>query len=30
MNGEVRLWLLPQSARGEEAVPPFVTPPFLV
>jgi hypothetical protein len=30
MTGEVRLWLLPQSARGEEAVPPFVTPPFVV
>ncbi len=30
MAGEVRLWLLPQSGRGEEAVPPFVTPPFLV
>ena len=30
MRGEVRLWLLPQSGRDEDAVPPFVTPPFLV
>jgi hypothetical protein len=31
MRGEVRLWLLPQGARGEDAsAPPFVTPPFLV
>jgi hypothetical protein len=30
MTGEVRLWLLPQGALREEAVPPFVTPPFLV
>jgi hypothetical protein len=30
MTGEVRLWLLPQSSRGEASVPPFVTPPFLV
>lgn len=31
MTGEVRLWLLPQAPRsGEDAVPPFVTPPFLV
>ena len=30
MTGEVRLWLLPQNARGAEVVPPFVTPPFLV
>jgi hypothetical protein len=29
MTGEVRLWLLPQ-ATGEDAVPPFVTPPFLI
>jgi hypothetical protein len=30
-RGEVRLWLLPQTARrGGDAVPPFVTPPFLV
>ena len=27
MQGEVRLWLLPQ---GDDAAPPFVTPPFLV
>jgi hypothetical protein len=30
MRGEVRLWLLPQSRSGDEPVPPFVTPPFLV
>ncbi len=30
MGGEVRLWLLPQTSRGEDAVPPFVTPPFVV
>jgi hypothetical protein len=30
MSGEVRLWLLPQHGRGDPAVPPFVTPPFLV
>jgi len=30
MGGEVRLWLLPQTGRGTESVPPFVTPPFLV
>jgi hypothetical protein len=31
MRGEVRLWLLPQGARGADAsAPPFVTPPFLV
>jgi hypothetical protein len=30
MTGEVRLWLLPQSGRDEQAVPPFVTPSFLV
>ena len=30
MTGEVRLWLLPQSGRDEDTVPPFVTPPFLV
>jgi hypothetical protein len=30
MRGEVRLWLLPQSARDEQSVPPFVTPAFLV
>jgi hypothetical protein len=30
MSGEVRLWLLPQTGRDEQAVPPFVTPPFLV
>ena len=30
MSGEVRLWLLPQSGRDEDTVPPFVTPPFLV
>lgn len=30
MSGEVRLWLLPQTDRGEDSVPPFVTPPFLV
>jgi hypothetical protein len=30
MSGEVRLWLLPQPGRDEDAVPPFVTPPFLV
>ncbi len=31
MTGEVRLWLLPQAPRaGEDTVPPFVTPPFLV
>jgi hypothetical protein len=30
MRGEVRLWLLPQPGRDEDAVPPFVTPPFLV
>ena len=29
-TGEVRLWLLPQSGRDEQAVPPFVTPAFLV
>jgi hypothetical protein len=29
MRGEVRLWLLPQAG-GDEPVPPFVTPPFLV
>jgi hypothetical protein len=29
-TGEVRLWLLPQGVPGEETVPPFVTPPFLV
>ena len=30
MHGEVRLWLLPQSGREVQIVPPFVTPPFLV
>jgi len=31
IRGEVRLWLLPQTSRGDsDAVPPFVTPPFLV
>jgi hypothetical protein len=30
MRGEVRLWLLPQGRRDEQAAPPFVTPPFLV
>lgn len=30
MSGEVRLWLLPQSGRDDQTVPPFVTPPFLV
>jgi hypothetical protein len=30
ITGEVRLWLLPQVGRGDAAVPPFVTPPFLV
>jgi hypothetical protein len=30
MTGEVRLWLLPQAGRGNDAVPPFVTAPFLV
>lgn len=31
LSGEVRLWLLPQSVDpGVPAVPPFVTPPFLV
>jgi hypothetical protein len=31
MRGEVRLWLLPQGARGDGLdAPPFVTPPFLV
>ena len=30
VTGEVRLWLLPQAGRGDDAVPPFVTPPFLV
>jgi hypothetical protein len=29
MRGEVRLWLLPQAG-GDDAAPPFVTPPFLV
>jgi hypothetical protein len=29
MRGEVRLWLLPQAHRADDA-PPFVTPPFLV
>jgi hypothetical protein len=29
MSGEVRLWLLPQAV-DDDAVPPFVTPPFLV
>ena len=31
MSGEVRLWLLPQPEEQDgPAVPPFVTPPFLV
>ena len=31
MRGEVRLWLLPQTAHGDGyGVPPFVTPAFLV
>ena len=31
MSGEVRLWLVPQGGRVDgDAVPPFVTPPFLV
>lgn len=31
MRGEVRLWLLPQTAHGDsDGVPPFVTPAFLV
>lgn len=31
VRGEVRLWLLPQAhVTGGDAVPPFVTPPFLV
>jgi hypothetical protein len=30
MSGEVRLWLLPQPGGEGPAVPPFVTPPFLV
>ena len=31
VRGEVRLWLLPQTARGDgDAVAPFVTPAFLV
>jgi hypothetical protein len=30
-TGQVRLWLLPQNGRRDgDAVPPFVTPPFLV
>jgi hypothetical protein len=30
MHGEVRLWLLPQVASGDDGPPPFVTPPFLI